>query len=79
MKKLIYIIVMIIISNIPQSSFSQTKIPDPPFQHGSTHDEPNGGGAPIGGGVLILLGLGVAYGGKKYYDFRQKINNELEE
>ncbi len=28
-------------------------------------------GAPIGGGLFILLGLGAAYGGKKLYDKRK--------
>ncbi|UBM62973.1 hypothetical protein LA303_03100 [Candidatus Sulfidibacterium hydrothermale] len=28
-------------------------------------------GAPIGGGLFILLGLGAAYGGKKWYDHRK--------
>ncbi len=31
----------------------------------------HGGGAPIGGGLFILLGLGAAYGGKKWYDHRK--------
>ncbi len=33
---------------------------------------PSGGGAPIGGGLFILLGLGVAYAGKKIYDFKKR-------
>jgi len=33
-------------------------------------------GAPIGGGLFILLGLGAAYGGKKWYDHRK---NNIEE
>jgi hypothetical protein len=32
-----------------------------------------GGGAPIGSGLAILLALGAAYGGKKVYDFRKKL------
>lgn len=31
-----------------------------------------GGGAPIGGGLFILLGLGAAYAGKKIYDFKKR-------
>ena len=42
--------------------------PDPPSSgHGQSGDQPNGGGAPIGGGLLILLGLGAGYGAKKLY------------
>ncbi len=43
---------------------------NPPADHGATVDQA-GGGAPIGGGLFILLGLGVAYGGKKLYDKRK--------
>lgn len=31
-----------------------------------------GNSAPIGGGVAMLLAMGAAYGGKKYYDYRRK-------
>jgi len=33
----------------------------------------SGGGAPIGSGLTILLTLGAAYGGKKVWDFRRKL------
>jgi len=45
--------------------------PPPPPGHGETGNVP-GGGAPIGGGLFILLGLGAAYGGKKIYDYKKK-------
>lgn len=46
--------------------------PDPPAEgHGSGNDA-SGGGAPIGGGLLILLSLGAAYGGKKLYDLKKE-------
>ena len=45
--------------------------PPPPPNHGSTGNQ-NGGNAPIGSGLAILLGLGVAYGGKKIYDIRKE-------
>ncbi|MCD4745889.1 MAG: hypothetical protein K8R58_06280 [Bacteroidales bacterium] len=32
-----------------------------------------GGGAPITGGFLILLSLGIGYGAKKVYDYRKRI------
>ena len=48
--------------------------PAPPSEHGSSGNQ--GGRAPIGGGLLILLGLGAAYGGKKIYDLKK---NKLEE
>ena len=47
--------------------------PPPPPGHGETGNVPGGGG-PIGSGLLILLGLGAAYGGKKIYKMRKKLN-----
>ena len=44
--------------------------PPPPAGHGETGNVP-GGGNPIGGGMLILIGLGAAYGGKKIYQMRK--------
>ncbi len=44
--------------------------PPPPSDHGETGNAP--AGAPIGGGLFILLGLGAAYGGKKLYDLRKE-------
>jgi len=41
--------------------------PPPPPGHGETGNVP-GGGAAIGGGVLILAMLGAGYGAKKWYD-----------
>jgi len=43
---------------------------NPPADHGVASNQ-SGGGAPIGGGLFILLGLGAAYGGKKLYDKRK--------
>jgi len=54
--------------------FSQGAPPPPPSEHGQTGKQPaNGGGAPIGSGVGILLALGAAYGGKKVWDYRKKL------
>ncbi len=50
--------------------------PDPPGGHGSGDDEAPGGGAAIGGGLFVLLGLGAAYGGRKLYQLRSLDNNE---
>ena len=37
-----------------------------------TGEEPLGGGAPIGGGTIMLLAMGVAYGGKKLYNMKKE-------
>ncbi len=44
--------------------------PPPPGAHGQTTDQAAGGSAPIGGGLFILLGLGIAYGGRKLYQMK---------
>ncbi len=49
------------------NAFSQSPPPPPTgVGHGQTGNQ-NGGSAPIGGGLFIMLGLGAAYGGKKLY------------
>ncbi len=47
---------------ISSSINAQTDPPPPPTEHGESGNQPPGGGAPIGSGLFILLGLGVAYG-----------------
>ena len=48
--------------------------PDPPDNGngsgGSQSDKLDGGGAPIGGGLFVLLGLSAAYGGRKIYHLK---------
>lgn len=47
--------------------------PPPPSGHGSGGNQPaNGGGAPIGGGLGIMLALGAAWGGKKLYVLKKQ-------
>ena len=54
-------------------------VPPPPDNHGESGDQERGGTAPIGGGIAMLLTMGAAYGGKKYYDYRKKLNSEMED
>lgn len=49
--------------------------PNPPNDHGQGGNEPPGGGAPIAGGISILITLGAAYGARKWY---QSGNEEQE-
>jgi len=52
---------------------AQAPPPPPSGGHGETGNQPaNGGGAPIGGGLVILLSLGAAYGGRKAYQAFKK-------
>jgi hypothetical protein len=52
--------------------FSVGQSTDPGDPGGGPTGPPVGGGAPIGGGLFILLGLGAAYGGKKVYELNKK-------
>jgi hypothetical protein len=40
---------------------------------GDPNNQPVGGYAPVGSGLVILLALGAGYGTKKVYDARKKI------
>lgn len=44
--------------------------PPPPGSHGGDQNI----SAPIGSGLLILLSLGLAYGGKKVYNARKRFS-----
>lgn len=46
--------------------------PDPNDGNNTSGNKLNGGGAPIGGGLFILLSLGVVYGGKKLYEMKKE-------
>jgi len=74
-KKGLVLVVTILSLSFPLSLFSQAP-PPPPADHGTSGNQAPGGGAPIGGGVLILMGLGAVYGARKYY---QSSKEELEE
>lgn len=62
-------LVIALFSLIPNTN---AQVPDPPGQHGQDGNKAPGGGAPIGGGLLILLSLGAGYGAKKLYDRKKK-------
>ena len=67
-KKVIMLAFTALLSLFVVRGFSQP--PPPPGSHGSTGNQ-NGGNAPIGGGLFILLGLGAVYGSKKTYNYLQ--------
>ena len=72
MKKLKLILVLFAVMALPLLSLSDVPPPPP----GGTGGGPGGGGTPVGapidGGMGILLALGLAYGGKKLYDMRKE-------
>jgi hypothetical protein len=70
---------LILIFNILSSNnttVAQVPPPPPPNGgpsngHGLGGNQPAGPGAPIGGGLEVLLALGALYSGKKVYTFRK--------
>ena len=73
MKKIKLLFILLVISAMPMLSFAQEP-PHPPGSGGAA--APGGGqtpvgqappGAPIGGGMELLLALSLVYGGKKVY------------
>jgi len=58
-------IVISFLSVMPLLSTAQVMGPSDPGAAPS--GQPIGGGAPVGSGLFILLGLGAAYGGKEVY------------
>ena len=70
MKKIKLMIAGVFIVSLSFGVFAQGDPPDPPG-HGESDDQQPGGNAPVSGGVLMLLTMGAAYGGKKVYDMRK--------
>lgn len=64
----------IVFSFFALSGMSQNPPPPPSGGHGQSGNQ-QGGNAPVGSGMVILLGLGAAYGSKKVYDLNiKKVN-----
>ncbi len=76
MKKNIKSLLLILVFTLfAATGFTQPPPPPSGAGHGASGNQ-TGGNAPIGGGLLILLGLGAAYGGKKLYNMHAE---EIEE
>jgi len=58
---------MILVLSVSKNNLSAQEPPHPPSSgHGQNGNQPPpGGGAPIDGGISILLALGAAYGMRK--------------
>ncbi len=76
MKKICkFLIVFFILNSSFFISFADS--PPPPAEHGATgNQDPKG--APIDGGLGILLALGAGYGGMKLYKNRKNAGREEE-
>lgn len=65
-KHLLLAIFFIVLSFVFNTSKADPPPPPPPGGHGSGGNQPPVG-APIDGGLGILIAMGAAYGGKKLY------------
>jgi len=72
MKKIIQVLTFVAYVMVPFILSAQPQ-PWDPGVGGGEGNNPVGGGAPIGGGLLILLSLAIGYGSKKIYDARKKV------
>jgi len=72
MKKVIQIFAILLVILVPVILTAQP-MPWDPSIGGGAGSTPVGGGAPIGGGLIILLSLAIGYGTKKIYDVRKKV------
>ncbi len=70
MKKYIILFTLLFSLLLWSNNANAQTVPPPPDAHGQTTDQVAGGSAPIGGGLFILLGLGIAYGGRKLYQMK---------
>ncbi len=75
MKKAIFnLIITGLFLTLPVIIASASAPPPPPPPDGtSTGDSPIGGAAPIGSGIVMLISMGAAYGAKKVYDARKRL------
>jgi hypothetical protein len=58
---------------IGMSNIAIPQPPPPPPEHGSGTNMPAGGAAPIDGGLIFLIGLGLSYGAKKVHGAWKKL------
>jgi hypothetical protein len=73
MKKAIKILALTASILIVPMFLSAQPAPWDPTIGGGEGNYPVGGGAPIGGGLIIMLALAAGYGTKKVYDARKKV------
>lgn len=71
------LLITLMLSGMTFVAFSQGGPPPPPGDSsgGNSNNTENnqlGGSAHVGGGVLILLSLAMAYGGRRFYEFRKE-------
>jgi len=73
--KLLKYLLLILFYTLTLNSIGQMREPGDPGGD-PVGEDPIGGGAPVGSGIIILLSLGSIYGGGKIYILRKEINNK---
>jgi hypothetical protein len=75
MKKTIFNLILVGLLIIVPVIFVSASAPPPPPPPGgpSGTDIPIGGSAPIGSGLVMLISMGIAYGSKKIYNARKRL------
>lgn len=71
------LIVVSLFSLMATTTFAQGPPPPPTGDPAGSQEHKIGGNAHIGGGILILLTLGLAYGGKRFYDVKKAQKEEI--
>jgi len=79
MKKFIYTSLIAVFVSLSMAVLADPGPPPPPPDPGGGGGGGGPVGAPIDGGLGILLAMGAAYGGKKLYKARQDKKKEAEE
>jgi hypothetical protein len=73
-KAILNLIITGLLIAVPVIIASASAPPPPPPPGGPGSDTPIGGGpAPIGSGLVMLISMGAAYGAKKVYDARKRL------
>ena len=71
-KNILNLILVGLLIIVPVITGSASAPPPPPPGPG-TGEIPIGGSAPIGSGLVMLLSMGLAYGAKKFYNARKRL------
>jgi len=73
MKKIIIRLIAVLLFLCSPLFINNIFADQPPDPGGGPTGDPVGGGAPIGGGLIIMAVLGAVYGTKKVFDVRKKL------
>jgi hypothetical protein len=73
MKKVILNLILIGLLIIVPVIIVSASAPPPPPPGPGTGELPIGGTAPIGSGLVMLISMGMAYGARKIYNARKRL------